>query len=186
MPTDTRLGTPDASNATTLLLLGSGELGKELLIEAQALGVETVAVGRYENAPAMQVAHRSHVIDMTDPDALRELVVAEDPDHVVPEIEAIATEELSRLETEGYDIVPTAEATRLTMDRQWIREFAAEEVGVPTSEFAFADSEDEYRAAVDRIGRPVVVKPTMSSSGKARSTRRGRPPGTAPGRTPVG
>ncbi len=180
MPTNTRLGTPDASNATTLLLLGSGELGKELLLEAQALGVETVAVGRYENAPAMQVAHRSHAIDMTDADALRDLVVAEDPDHVVPEIEAIATEELARLETEGYDVVPTAEATRLTMDRQWIREFAAEEVGVPTSEFAFADGEAEYRAAVDRIGRPVVVKPTMSSSGKGQSVvREGDPVGAA-------
>ena len=180
MPTNARLGTPDASNATTLLLLGSGELGKELLLEAQALGVETVAVGRYENAPAMQVAHRSHVIDMTDADALCDLVVAEDPDHVVPEIEAIATEELARLETEGYDVVPTAEATRLTMDRQWIRELAAEEVGVPTSEFAFADGEAEYRAAVDRIGRPVVVKPTMSSSGKGQSVvREGDPVGAA-------
>ena len=172
MPEDVRVGTPNAPNATTLLLLGSGELGKELLLEAQALGVETVAVDRYDGAPAMQVAHRSHTVDMTDSDALRELVVEEDPDHVVPEIEAIATEELARLETEGYDVVPTAEATRLTMDRQWIREFAVEEAGVPTSEFAFADSEDEYRAAVDRIRRPVVVKPTMSSSGKGQSVIR--------------
>jgi len=193
MSDGTRFGTPNASNATTLLLLGSGELGKELLIEAQALGVETVAAGRYDGAPAMQVAHRSHTLDMTDPDALRELVLDEDPDHVVPEIEAIATEELARLEDEGYDVVPTAEATRLTMDRQWIREFAAEEIDVPTSAFAFADSEDEYRDAVDRIGRPVVVKPTMSSSGKGQSVvregdpvaRLGRRPERGPERTPA-
>jgi len=172
MSEGTRFGTPNAPNATSLLLLGSGELGKELLVEAQSLGVETIAVDRYEGAPAKQVAHRSHTIDMTDAEALRELVADEDPDFVVPEIEAIATEELTRLEDEGYDVVPTAEATRLTMDRQWIREFATEEADVPTSEFAFADGEEEYRAAVDRIGRPVVVKPTMSSSGKGQSVVR--------------
>ncbi|MEZ3172687.1 formate-dependent phosphoribosylglycinamide formyltransferase [Halorubrum sp. RMP-47] len=169
MPDTLRLGTPGAANATTLLLLGSGELGKELLIEAQALGVETVAVDRYESAPAMQVAHRSHTIDMTDAEALRQLVAEEEPDYIVPEIEAIATTELERLEEEGYDVVPTAEATRLTMDRQRIREFAAEEADVPTSEFAFADSETAYRDAVEAIGYPVVVKPTMSSSGKGQS-----------------
>ena len=164
-----RLGTPDASNATKLLLLGSGELGKELLIEAQRLGVETVAVDRYDHAPAMQVAHRSHTADMTDPDRIRGIVDREEPDLIVPEIEAIATEELQRLEEEGYHVVPTAKATRLTMDREWIREFAAEEVGVPTSDYEFADGEDAYRDAIEAIGLPVVVKPTMSSSGKGQS-----------------
>ena len=168
-----RFGTPGAPNATKLLLLGSGELGKELLFEAQALGIETVAVDRYDHAPAMQVAHRSHTVDMTDSEQVRELVTAEDPDYIVPEIEAIATQELERLENEGYDVVPTAKATRLTMDRQRIREFAADDVGVPTSAFAFADSETAYRDAVTDIGYPVVVKPTMSSSGKGQSVVRG-------------
>jgi len=172
MTDGTRLGTPLAANATTLLLLGSGELGKEVVIEAQRLGVETVAADRYGNAPAMGVAHRAHVLDMTDPAAVRDLVSEEDPDLIVPEIEAIATDELGRLEAEGYDVVPTAEATRLTMDRQRIREFAAEEVGVPTTEFAFADDRDAYRDAVGDVGLPVVVKPTMSSSGKGQSVVR--------------
>lgn len=163
------IGTPEATNATTLLLLGSGELGKEVVLSAQRLGVETVAVDRYEHAPAMQAAHRAHTIDMTDAAAVREVVEREDPALVVPEIEAIATEELERLEEEGYDVVPTARATRLTMDREYIREFAAEEVGVPTSEYAFADSHETYREAVADIGTPVVVKPTMSSSGKGQS-----------------
>jgi phosphoribosylglycinamide formyltransferase 2 len=167
-----RLGTPGTDNATRLLLLGSGELGKQLLVDAQQLGVETVAVDRYDGAPAMQVAHRAHAADMTDPEVIRELVEREDPDLVVPEIEAIATEELERLAEEGYDVVPTASATRLTMDREWIREFVAEEVGVPTSEYAFADSREAYRAAVDEIGLPVVVKPTMSSSGKGQTVVR--------------
>ena len=164
-----RLGTPSAENATTLLLLGSGELGKELILAAQRLGVDTVAVDRYDHAPAMQAAHRSHVLDMTDAEALRAVVEREDPALVVPEIEAIATEKLERLEQAGYDVVPTARATRLTMDREWIREFAAEEVGVSTSEYAFADGQEAYREAVAAIGRPVVVKPTMSSSGKGQS-----------------
>lgn len=164
-----RLGTPGMANATTLLLLGSGELGKELLFEAQALDIEVVAVDRYEGAPAMQVAHRSHTIDMTDGEAVRQIVTEEDPDYIVPEIEAIATNELQRLESEGYNVVPTAEATQLTMDRQRIREFAAENAGVPTSKFAFADGEAAYREAVEEIGYPVVVKPTMSSSGKGQS-----------------
>jgi phosphoribosylglycinamide formyltransferase 2 len=172
MTTPERFGTPETSNGTTLLLLGSGELGKELLLEAQALGIETVAVDRYEHAPAMQVAHRSHTCDMTDDAALRDLVASEDPDVIVPEIEAIATEELQRLEDDDYDVVPTAEATRLTMDREWIREFAATDVGVRTGAYAFADSREAYRAAVERIGRPVVVKPTMSSSGKGQSVVR--------------
>ncbi|MFT4881454.1 MAG: phosphoribosylglycinamide formyltransferase 2 [Natronomonas sp.] len=163
------LGTPGAANATTLLLLGSGELGKEVVLAAQRLGVETVAVDRYERAPAMQAAHRAHTIDMTDATAVREVVDQEDPAVIVPEIEAIATDELERLEEAGYDVVPTARATQLTMDREWIREFAAEEVGVPTSEYAFADSHEAYREAAATIGTPVVVKPTMSSSGKGQS-----------------
>ena len=168
-----RLGTPGAENATRLLLLGSGELGKELLFAAQQLGVETVAADRYADAPAMQVAHRSHTLDMTDAEAIRELVERERPDLIVPEIEAIATEELARLEDDGYTVIPTAKATRLTMDREWIREFAAEEVGVATSDYRFADSETAYREAVEAIGFPVVVKPTMSSSGKGQSVVRG-------------
>lgn len=164
-----RLGTPETANATTLLLLGSGELGKEVVLAAQRLGVETVAVDRYEHAPAMQAAHRSHIVDMTDAAAVGTVVEEEDPALIVPEIEAIATDELERLEEEGYHVVPTARATRLTMDREWIREFAAEEVGVPTSDYAFADSHGSYREAVDDIGTPVVVKPTMSSSGKGQS-----------------
>ncbi len=164
-----RLGTPESPNATTLLLLGSGELGKEVVLAAQRWGIETVAVDRYEHAPAMQVAHRDYIIDMTDATALREVVQQEDPTIIIPEIEAIATDELKRLETQGYDVVPTAQATRLTMDREWIREFAAEEVGVTTNEYAFADNYDTYRKAVEDIGIPVVVKPTMSSSGKGQS-----------------
>ncbi|PSG97079.1 phosphoribosylglycinamide formyltransferase 2 [Thermoplasmatales archaeon SW_10_69_26] len=171
MPTSDldQLGTPRAGNATKLLLLGSGELGKELLIEAQRLGVETVAVDRYENAPAMQVAHRSHVIDMTDAGQVRKIVEGEDPDLIVPEIEAIATDELQALEDEGHNVIPTAKATRLTMDRQWIREFAADDLGLPTSDYAFADGPEAYSEAVEEIGLPVVVKPTMSSSGKGQS-----------------
>lgn len=172
MPHEGRLGTPGAPNATRLLLLGSGELGKELLLAAQRLGVETVAADRYDGAPAMQVAHRSETFDMTDAAAVREVVEREDPDLIVPEIEAIATEELARLESAGYEVIPTAEATRLTMDRQSIREFVAEEVGVPTSDYRFADSEAAYREAVAEIGLPVVVKPTMSSSGKGQSVVR--------------
>ena len=129
-----RLGTPTAPNGTRLLLLGSGELGTELLVEAQGSGVETIAAGRYENAPAMQVAHRSHTLDMTDPEQVRDVVAREEPAVIVPEIEAVATAELGRLEDEGYDVVPTARATRLTMDRQRIRETAAEAVGVATTE----------------------------------------------------
>ena len=166
------LGTPGAANATTLLLLGSGELGKEVVLAAQRLGVETVAVDRYEHAPAMQVAHRSHTVDMTDATAVRGIVDKEDPALIVPEIEAIATDELERLEADDYDVVPTARATRLTMDREWIRQIAAEEVGVPTSEYAFADNHEAYREAVATIGTPVVVKPTMSSSGKGQSVVR--------------
>jgi phosphoribosylglycinamide formyltransferase 2 len=165
-------GTPLSATSRKMFLLGSGELGKEVVIEAQRLGLETVAVDRYANAPAMQVAHRSHVIDMTDPVALRRVVEQEDPDWIVPEIEAIATAELERLEGEGFTVIPTARAARLTMDREGIRRLAAEELQIPTSAYRFASSLQEYRAAVQAIGIPCVVKPTMSSSGKGQSVVR--------------
>jgi len=168
----TTIGTPLSDTATRLLLLGSGELGKEVAIEAQRLGIEVIAVDRYPGAPAMQVAHRSHVIDMLDRHALRTLVEAEKPDLVVPEIEAIATQELLALEAEGWRIIPTAGAARLTMDREGIRRLAAEELGLATSPFQFADNEQEYRQAIRKIGMPCVVKPVMSSSGKGQSTVR--------------
>ena len=165
-----RLGTPGQEGATRLMLLGAGELGKEVVIEAQRLGVEVVAVDRYAHAPAMQVAHRSHVIDMLDAAALREVVEAEQPDFIVPEIEAIHTATLLELEAEGFQVIPTARATRLTMDREGIRRLAAEELGLPTSPYAFVDTEAEYRAAVASLGLPLVIKPVMSSSGKGQST----------------
>ncbi|NGP52575.1 formate-dependent phosphoribosylglycinamide formyltransferase [Thioalkalivibrio sp. XN8] len=168
----TTLGTPLSDTATRLLLLGSGELGKEVALEAQRLGVEVIAVDRYANAPAMQVAHRSHVIDMLDRAALRAVVEQERPALIVPEIEAIATPELQALEAEGWNVIPTAVAARLTMDREGIRRLAAEELGLPTSPFRFADTEEAYRAAVAEIGLPCVVKPVMSSSGKGQSTVR--------------
>jgi phosphoribosylglycinamide formyltransferase 2 len=168
----TTLGTPLVEGATRLLLLGSGELGKEVAIEAQRLGVEVIAADRYPNAPAMQVAHRSHVIDMLDRRALRTLVETERPSLVVPEIEAIATQELLELEAEGWRVIPTARAARLTMDREGIRRLAAEELGLPTSPFRFADDRAEYEAAVRAVGLPCVVKPVMSSSGKGQSTVR--------------
>ncbi|HZG55769.1 phosphoribosylglycinamide formyltransferase 2 [Paenibacillus sp.] len=162
-------GPPLTGKARKLLLLGSGELGKEVVIEAQRLGVETVAVDRYEGAPAFHVAHRSYVIDMLDGEALRSLIEKEKPDLIVPEIEAIATQTLVELEDEGYVVVPTANAARLTMDREGIRRLAAETLGLPTARYAFADSLDELRAAVADIGTPCVVKPIMSSSGKGQS-----------------
>ncbi|OWL90870.1 formate-dependent phosphoribosylglycinamide formyltransferase [Halopseudomonas aestusnigri] len=165
----TVIGTPYAESATRVLLLGSGELGKEVAIELQRLGCEVIAVDRYEHAPAMQVAHRSHVISMLDGQALREVIEAEQPDYIVPEIEAIATATLVELEAEGYNVVPTAEAARLTMDREGIRRLAAETLDLPTSAYRFADTLDEYRAAVVAIGMPCVVKPVMSSSGKGQS-----------------
>jgi phosphoribosylglycinamide formyltransferase 2 len=168
----TTLGTPLTNGAVRLLLLGAGELGKEVAIEAQRLGVEVIAVDRYVDAPAMQVAHRSHVIDMLDRNALRAVIEAEKPDFIVPEIEAIATQELIALEAEGYRVVPTAGAARLTMDREGIRRLAAVELGLATSPFRFADDEAEYRLAVADIGLPCVVKPVMSSSGKGQSTVR--------------
>ncbi len=165
-------GTPLTATAKKLLLLGSGELGKEVVIEAQRLGIETIACDRYANAPAMQVAHRSHVLDMTDPAALRRVIEAEDPDWVVPEIEAIATAELERLEGEGFTVIPTAKAARLTMDREGIRRLAAETLKLPTSHYRFASTLEEFKAAVAVIGMPCVVKPTMSSSGKGQSVVR--------------
>lgn len=164
------VGTPLSPTATKLMMLGSGELGKEVVIEAQRLGVEVIAVDRYENAPAMQVAHRSHVINMLDAAELRRVIELEKPHFIVPEIEAIATAELVKLEAEGFNVIPTAEAARLTMDREGIRRLAAEDLGVLTSPFEFADTEEEYRAAVKAVGIPCVIKPVMSSSGKGQST----------------
>ncbi|MEM1349901.1 MAG: formate-dependent phosphoribosylglycinamide formyltransferase, partial [Myxococcota bacterium] len=152
-----------------------GELGKEVVIEAQRLGVEVIAVDRYADAPAMQVAHRAHVIDMQDPEALTALVEQEQPDLIVPEIEAIATDTLIELEAKGQHVIPTARATRLTMDREGIRKLAAEELGLPTSAYAFADSEQAFEDAVATIGLPCVVKPVMSSSGKGQSIVRTEP-----------
>jgi phosphoribosylglycinamide formyltransferase 2 len=155
-----------------MMLLGAGKLGKEVVIEAQRLGIEVIAVDRYANAPAMQVAHRAHVIDMLDGAALRALVMREQPHFIVPEIEAIATPELLALEREGHTVVPTARAARLTMDREGIRRLAAEELGLATSPYRFADTLEDYRRAVQDIGLPCVVKPVMSSSGKGQSTVR--------------
>ncbi len=160
-----RIGTPLVGNAPKLLLLGSGEIGREVALEAMRLGAEVVAVDRYPHAPAMQVAHRHHVIDMTDPTALREVVHLEGPDIVVPEIEQIATAELVRIEEEGTVVVPNAEATRTTMDRERIRRLASEEARVRTSAFRFAESAAEARSAARDLGFPVVVKAMVSSSG---------------------
>ena len=167
-----RIGTPLSATATRALLLGSGELGKEVAIELQRLGVETIAADRYANAPAMQVAHRSHVLDMLDGRALRRVIEAEKPHLVIPEIEAIATDELVALEAEGWRVVPTARAVALTMNREGIRRLAAETLGVPTSPYRFAASETECRAAVAAVGLPSLVKPVMSSSGKGQSLLR--------------
>ena len=169
----TTLGTPNAPGATRVLLLGSGELGKEVSIELMRLGCEVIAVDRYANAPAMQVAHRSHVIDMLDGAAIRSVVEQERPHFIVPEIEAIATDELLKLEQEGVTVVPTARAASLTMNREGIRRLAAEELGLNTSPYRFAGTREEYLAAVRDIGLPCVVKPVMSSSGKGQSLIRG-------------
>jgi phosphoribosylglycinamide formyltransferase 2 len=166
----TVFGTPLTAGARRVLLLGSGELGKEVVIELQRFGVETIAVDRYANAPAMQVAHRSHVIDMLDGDEVRRVIELEKPDLIVPEIEAIHTPTLQALEREGHTVIPTARAAWLTMDREGIRSLAAGELGLPTSSYRFAGTFDEYRAAVAEIGMPCVVKPVMSSSGKGQST----------------
>ncbi len=165
----TVIGTPLSPSATRVLMCGSGELGKEVVIELQRLGCEVIAVDRYANAPAMQVAHRCHVISMLDGAALRAVIEQEKPHYIVPEIEAIATDTLVELESEGYTVVPTARAAKLTMNREGIRRLAAEELGLPTSPYRFADSVEEYRAAVAELGFPCVVKPIMSSSGKGQS-----------------
>ena len=170
-----RLATPLGAAATRVMLLGAGELGKEVIIALQRLGVETVAVDRYPDAPGMQVAHRSHVMAMTDGAALRALVEQEKPQLIVPEIEAIATEMLLEIEREGLaEVIPTARATNLTMNREGIRRLVAEELGLPTSPYAFCDSLADLQAAIDAgIGYPCLVKPTMSSSGKGQSLLRG-------------
>ncbi|WP_342045280.1 phosphoribosylglycinamide formyltransferase 2 [Bacillus sp. OTU530] len=155
-----------------ILLLGSGELGKEVIIEAQRLGVETIAVDRYEHAPAMQVAHRSYVIDMLDAERVREIVEKEQPDLIVPEIEAIATSELVKLEEEGFQVIPTARAAKLTMDREGIRRLAAETLQLPTAKYQFADTYEEFVQGAKEIGFPCVIKPLMSSSGKGQSVCR--------------
>lgn len=165
-----RIGTPLKTGAFKVLFCGSGELGKEVVIELQRLGVEVIAVDRYANAPAMQVAHRSHVVDMLDGQALRAVIEQERPNLIVPEIEAIATPELVALEQEGYRVIPTARAVNLTMNREGIRRLAAEELGLPTSPYRFAETREDYLAAIKDVGIPLVVKPVMSSSGKGQST----------------
>ncbi len=162
-------GTPHTDTAIRAMLLGSGELGKEVAIELQRFAVEVIAVDRYANAPAMQVAHRSHVINMLDGAELRRVIALEKPDLVVPEIEAIATPTLVELEREGVRVIPTARAAWLTMNREGIRRLAAEELKLPTSPYRFVDSHDDYRAAIDALGLPCVIKPVMSSSGKGQS-----------------
>lgn len=166
------IGTPLTGNATRVLLLGSGELGKEVAIELQRLGCEVIAVDRYANAPAMQVAHRSHVINMLDAAALRQVIELEKPAYIVPEIEAIATAALVELESEGYTVIPTARAAQLTMDREGIRRLASEELQLPTSPYRFAEGREDYLAALTEVGLPCVVKPVMSSSGKGQSLLR--------------
>jgi len=167
----TPIGTPFKEGARRVLLCGSGELGKEVVIELQRYGVEVIAVDTYANAPAMQVADRAHVISMLDGDALRGVIEKEQPDMVVPEVEAIATDVLAAIEAEGkVEIIPTARATQLTMNREGIRRLAAEELGLRTSPYKFAATREEYLAAIEKIGMPCVVKPIMSSSGKGQST----------------
>lgn len=166
----TTIGTPFTDTAIRVLFCGAGELGKEVVIELQRFGVEVIAVDRYANAPAMQVAHRSHVIDMLDSAALRNIIELEKPHYIVPEIEAIATAELLKLEQEGYTVIPSARAVNLTMNREGIRRLAAEELGLKTSPYLFADNLEDYLKAVKQIGLPCVVKPIMSSSGKGQST----------------
>jgi phosphoribosylglycinamide formyltransferase 2 len=166
------IGTPLKQGATKILMLGSGELGKEVVIEAQRFGIEVIAVDRYADAPAMQVAHRSHVIDMLDREALSRVINEEKPDFIVPEIEAINTEYLLELEKEGFNVIPTARATNLTMNREGIRRLAAEDLALPTAKYLFATNLEEFRSGVQEIGLPCVVKPIMSSSGKGQSTVR--------------
>ncbi|WP_394146690.1 formate-dependent phosphoribosylglycinamide formyltransferase [Shewanella atlantica] len=166
------IGTPHSNGALRAMLLGCGELGKEVAIELQRMGVEVIGVDRYPNAPAMQIAHRFHVINMLDGDALRNIIEQEQPHLVIPEIEAIATQTLVEMEAEGVNIVPTAKATQLTMDREGIRRLAAETLGLPTSPYFFCDTQAEFELAIENIGMPCVVKPVMSSSGKGQSVIR--------------
>lgn len=166
------IGTPMSPTATKVVLCGSGELGKEFVIELQRYGVEVIALDKYANAPAMQVADRSYVVSMLDGKALREIIEKEKPDYIVPEVEAIATTTLMELEQEGFHVIPTAKATWLTMNREGIRRLAAEELGLPTSPYRFAATEEEFKAAVREIGMPCVVKPIMSSSGHGQSVVR--------------
>jgi len=165
-----KIGTPLSSSATKVLFCGGGELAKEVVIELQRLGVEVIVVDRYNNAPAMQVAHRSHVVNMLDGMALRQIIETEQPHYIVPEIEAIATETLLELENEGFTVIPSARAANLTMNREGIRRLGAEELGITTSPFQFARTKEEYLTAIKEIGIPCVVKPIMSSSGKGQST----------------
>ena len=166
----TSIGTPGSKTSTRVLLCGGGELGKEVVIELQRLGVEVIVCDRYEHSPAMQVAHRSHCINMLDKAALRAIIEIEKPDLIVPEIEAIATDELAAIEKEGYTVIPTARAAQLTMNREGIRRLAAEDLGIPTSPYKFATTRKEFNEAVQHIGLPCIVKPIMSSSGKGQST----------------
>ncbi|MFP4865485.1 ATP-grasp domain-containing protein, partial [Providencia rettgeri] len=164
-----QLGTALCKSATKVMLLGAGELGKEVAIECQRLGIEVIAVDRYDNAPAMHIAHRSYTINMLDGEALKQIVSIEKPDIIVPEIEAIATQVLMELEQQGQKVVPSAKAIVLTMDREGIRRLAAEELKLPTSEYQFVDSKLDFIAAAEKIGFPCIVKPVMSSSGKGQS-----------------
>jgi phosphoribosylglycinamide formyltransferase 2 len=166
----TKFGTPFKTNSKKALMLGSGELGKEVVIELQRLGIETIACDSYENAPAMQVAHRSHVFSMLDGKALRKVIEQEKPDYIIPEVEAIATDTLLELEKEGYNVIPTAKAARLTMNREGIRRLAAEELKLKTSAYKFAETKEDFLTAIKEIGIPCVVKPIMSSSGRGQST----------------
>jgi phosphoribosylglycinamide formyltransferase 2 len=166
------IGTPLSPTATRVLFCGGGELGKEVVIELQRLGVEVIVADRYDNAPAMQVAHRSHTLSMLDGDALRAVIERELPDYIVPEIEAIATDTLAALESEGYNIIPTARAAQLTMNREGIRRLVAEELGISTSTYRFAANRDEFDQAISAVDLPCIVKPIMSSSGKGQSTIR--------------
>ena len=166
----TKIGTTFTKSGKKAVLCGSGELGKEVALELQRYGVEVVALDKYENAPAMHVAHRSHVLSMLDGEALKRVIKEENPDYIIPEIEAIATDKLVELEAEGYNVVPTANATKLTMNREGIRRLAAETLGIPTSPYRFAETKEEFDKAVAEIGLPCVVKPVMSSSGHGQST----------------
>jgi phosphoribosylglycinamide formyltransferase 2 len=164
------IGTPLSPTATKVLFCGGGELGKEVVIELQRYGVEVIVVDRYPDSPAMQVAHRSHCISMTDGAALRAVIELEKPDYIVPEIEAIATDTLVELENEGFHIIPTANAAKLTMNREGIRRLAAEELGIKTSPYQFAETRQAFDKAIKEVGIPCVIKPIMSSSGKGQST----------------